>query len=313
VALHRAAGSTLWRLPLDWRQLEPEPGQYDFAQADAVYCATLGVGMRPLFHLTGAPAWAADEAIPCSGPCLHPPLPGHLDDLRAIAERVAIRYPEAAAIEAWNEPNLMQFWDRPEPARYVGVLRAIYTGVKDGNPRMPVLGGSLSSNHEDRPPARISLSTFLNGIYAAGGARYMDALSVHPYPVHSLDDPRERFTRSLEQVRSIVARREAPGARRLWITEVGASTVPSPISAPLSPEQQAETLLQIYERLASARDVEVVLFHTLVDPNQRVASPPGFGWVTAEGDGEFVPKPVYCAFAALLAEPLDCGEPVPMP
>jgi hypothetical protein len=312
-ALHRAAGSTIWRIPLDWRRLEPQPGEYDFGVGDAVYCAALGAGIKPLFHLTGAPAWAADETIPCNGPCLHPPLPSNLDELGAIAERVAIRYPEAAAIEAWNEPNLRQFWDRPDPERYFQVLRAIYTGVKNGNPRMPVLGGSLSNNQQNHPLGSLSLPTFLNAIYSAGAGRYMDAISFHPYPLHPLDDPRQHFSRTLAQVRATIAHHEAPGARRLWVTEVGAGTVASPISAQLTPDQQAELMLEIYTRLDAAADVDVAVFHTLVDPNERVASPPGFGWVTPTTDREFFPKPAYCAFAERLAEPLDCSEPVPLP
>jgi hypothetical protein len=313
VALHRAAGSTIWRVPLDWRRLEPRPGEYDFAVADSIYCAALGAGIRPLFHLTGAPGWAAGEAADCQGPCLHPPLPSRLGELRAIAERVAIRYPQAAAIEAWNEPNLRQFWDRPDPHRYVGVLRAIYTGVKNGNPRLPVLGGSLSNNQQNHPLGSLSLSGFLNAMYVAGAARYMDAISFHPYPIHPLADPREHFGLALAQVRSAIARRKSPGARRLWVTEVGAGIVPSPISAPLTAEEQAQLMREIYARLDAAEDVDVAVFHTLVEPNERVASPRGFGWVTPTTEGGFFPKPVYCSFAALLAERLDCDEPVPLP
>jgi polysaccharide biosynthesis protein PslG len=315
VSLHRVVGSQLWRVPLSWPAVEPQPAAYDFSAPDTTYCAALSAGIQPVFHITAAPDWAADLTAPCipEPGCLRPPLPAYLDELQTFAELVATRYPEAAAIEVWNEPNVSRFWDRPDPVRYTGVLRAVYTGIKNGNPGMPVLGGALANNGEDDPPRGLSLTTFLDRMYAAGAGRYMDGISLHPYPRLALGDPREAFSRSLSEVREVIASHEAPGARRLWITEVGTSGVQSPISAPLSLDQQTETMRGVYAALDAAPDVDAAVFHTLVDPNELVASPPGFGFVTEEEDGDFAPKPIYCELAALLAEPIDCDEPVPLP
>ncbi len=315
VALQRGAGSTLWRLPLSWSAAEPSPGEFDFAQTDPGYCAALEAGIQPVLVLSDSPGWAADTSRPCPDSCVRPPTPEHDADLQRFAEAAAIRYPDAAAIEAWNEPNLHQYWASPDPADYVDVLRAIYQGVKDGDPSMPVLGGGFSNQQADDPvTGNLSETTFLNGMYVAGAAQYMDALSVHPYPVYPLDDPRELFSPTMATVRSIAARYEGPEGPRLWVTELGAVTPPvGPTGFPFSPAQQAGTLLGIYQRLNRAPDVDAVIFHTLIEPTAAIPGPPGFGWVLPRDPADnFYPKPAYCAFANLLARPIDCGQPIPL-
>lgn len=299
VRLHRGSGSSIWRLPLDWGAVERAPGAFDFSEPDRIYCNALAAGIRPLFHLTGVPLWASDPPEACLAlPCVRPPAAEHLPALRRFAEIVAIRYPRLAAVEAWNEPNLRDFWPAPDPARYAELLEAIYTGVKNGDPTTAVIGGSLSSNPtDDGATGSLSLGTFLSGMAAAGAQEHMDALSVHPYPLTALDAPEERFTSALGQTRKFM--REAEGwPDRLWVTETGIATVPgSPFSSPVSEDEQARTLLAIHRRLSRSSDVDAVLFHTLVDPSALIPGGPGFGWVTDPAQG-LRPKPVYCAFSA---------------
>lgn len=298
--LHRAVGSTLIREPLDWGAVEPTPGEFDFSRPDATYCAALASGVRPLFHITGVPPWALDTALKhcAAAPCVAAPLDENLDEMQRFAELAAIRYPEVAAFEAWNEPNLTMFWPAPDPARYTEVLRVVYTGVKNGNPKTPVLGGSLSNNQIDSvTTGDISLATFLSGIVEAGAGAYMDALSIHVYPTRPLDDPRQVFDATLSQAREALS---LPGANlpdRLWVTEAGIPTLPgSPSSPGVAPEEQEETILGMYEELATSEDVDAVLFHTLVDPNTLVGGGLGWGWVGGP-ETNFAPKPVYCEFA----------------
>ena len=48
---------------------------------------------------------------------------------------VAQRYPEAAAIEIWNEPNVHWFWrPRPDPARYTELLVEALRGDQGRRP-----------------------------------------------------------------------------------------------------------------------------------------------------------------------------------
>ncbi len=285
--LQERAGSTLWRVAIDWRFAEPEPGETSLETHDAIYCEGLARGIRPVFHITGSPEWAAD-AGPCPVPsCLYPPREEALDELREFAELVARRYPEAAAIEAWNEPNLATFWAEPNPERYVEVLRAIFEGVKAADPSMPVLGGSLS-NTSRTDETRYDFGRFLEGMYEAGAGRYMDAVAFHPYPIAPLGAEGERFGETMNELRQV-----KNGAREVgepvWVTEVGL-----PVGAEVSPEEQARTLVGIYERLSRDPDVEAVIFHTLLESSGPAAGE-GFGWLVEEG-GEITPRPVYEAF-----------------
>lgn len=296
--LHRGAGSTLIRLPLDWGAVERAPGEVDFSRYDEIYCASLAAGVLPLFHLTGAPAWAADPALgACAGPpCVIPPARDRLGDWRDFAERVAIRYPRAAAIEIWNEPNLKDFWPTPDPWRYSELLATAYAGVKAGNPATPVLGGALAGNQRDVPGGSLSLTTFLQAMSAAGAGRYMDALSLHPYPTAPLGDPGELLTPVLAQAQAVAA--QSPRwPDRIWVTETGIPTAPAPsFSRVVSPEDQAAETVAILETLRRAGNVDAVLFHTLVDPNAAVPGGGGFGWLTDPARG-LAAKPVYCEFA----------------
>lgn len=298
--LHREVGSTIWRLPLDWGAVEANRGEFDFSSMDEIYCEAIDHGILPLVHLTGIPVWAAEPERPCAGiPCVQPPAAEHLPALAAFAERVAIRYPQLAAIEAWNEPNLQDFWPAPDPQAYVGLLAAIYTGAKAGDPNVPVLGGSVSAGLSDNPETgSLGLRTFFEGMAAAGGGHYMDAVSVHPYPTQPLGAPTESFTPAMAAARSI--RDGAPRwPDRIWVTETGIATLPgSSFSTPVSEAEQERTLTGIYAQLSQAGDVDAVLFHTLVDPGFEVPGGPGFGWVATPVEG-LTTKPVYCRFAEM--------------
>lgn len=289
--LYRRAGASLWRLPLDWGKVERERGTLDFSHYDEIYCAALAAGVRIDWHITGIPAWSAPLGA-CGEPCVRPPEDEHLRELRRFAEAAAIRYPRSAAFEAWNEPNLVSFWGgRPSPAAYVKVMEAIYAGVKDGDPEMPVLGGALSNNPTDEADGNVSLRTFLAAILELGAEDHMDGFSLHAYPIAPIGEEGDQFTAALATTRSLL------GADvRIWVTETGAPTEEGGFAPAMSEAGQAEAMTAIYDELAVAPDVDAVLFHTLVDPGPDVPGGPGFGFFD-EPTGDALPaaKPVACA------------------
>jgi hypothetical protein len=292
-ALQERIGATLWRVALDWRFAEPAPGELGLAAHDAIYCEALARGIRPIFHITGAPVWAADDSGECPVPsCIDPPADSALDELTGFAELVARRYPRLAAIEAWNEPNLAAFWTEPDPARYAGVLAAIDEGVDDSGTGVPVLGASLSNTARTSVAAgRYGFSEFLDGIYAAGAADHMDAVSFHPYPLEPVPSEGERFTTTMAELRRAIAR-NGDRERPVWITEVGL-----PVSAEISPAEQARSLRAIYDLFAADGDLDAILFHTLLDGPGASGPGTGFGWLEGGGVVEPVARPVYRSFA----------------
>ena len=229
-----------------------------------------------------------------------------MPQLVRFAEIAAVRYPRSAAFEAWNEPNLVGFWGGPpNPADYLPILEAIYTGTKNGNPEMPVLGGALSNNPTDVPNGNLSLRTYLDAIAAGGGLDRMDALAIHAYPLAAPGTPGEQFTVALETSRAVLAGHGAAGVR-IWVTEAGAPTEPGGPMPAVSPAEQGTILSDVYRALDRSPDVDTAIFHTLVDPPPAVPGGPGFGFFEMPVDEAVRAKPVVCRILEDTSSPAPC-------
>ena len=180
-ALTAAVGAHLQRVTFDWRVVEPRPGVYHFEQYDAIYKALLAHGIRPIFIPMFAPAWAAPQGRTCfflGGDCRYPPGPRMDGAWRNILTLLARRYPSSAGIEIWNEPNLRMFWQpRPDPGRYVQLLRSAWLAIKAVDPGMPVVSGGLS-NLQESDDGDISLPDYLGAMYSNDAQRWIDRKSV---------------------------------------------------------------------------------------------------------------------------------------
>src|SRR4051794_8768442 len=179
--LEHAAGAKVTRVPFDWRRAEPSRDHYRLASFDRIYGASLARGIRPLWVVALAPSWACERPARCRNERGWPPARREDREWRELVGLVARRYPRAAGVEIWNEPNLRAFWQpSPDPVRYAELLRSGYRAAKRANPDMPVAGGVVSN--VARPGRRgIAMSDFLHAMYRAGAKGYMDALSYHPY------------------------------------------------------------------------------------------------------------------------------------
>lgn len=283
--LAEGTGAGIYRFLLDWRAAEPQRDRYDFRMPDRVYRAMTRRGIRPLLLISWAPSWSWDRSVVCAGPdCRFPPGRQNDGQWRQFAALVAKRYPMAAGIEIWNEPNEVTSWMwQPDPERYLELLKGAYGAIKAANPSMTVISGGLT-NRDASGNDGLSLSDFAKRLFAGGGADYMDGIAVHPYvPADAL----ERLNASLDQLRSLRPR-ELP----LWVTEVGLTTSAGPLVA--SEQEQAAGDVQAYRTFHGQRDVKAVLIHTLIDPYDDPAKPnSGFGVVR----GDLTEKPAYCALA----------------
>lgn len=303
--LNARAGANVVRLTFDWRFAEPRRDDYRFGLYDDIYRESLARGVRPLFIILFAPSWALDSATPCNqwaSDCRLPPARSNDGELAEVAARLAGRYPRAAGIEVWNEPNQSHFWKSgPDPARYAEMLRAVYPAVKAVDPDMPVAGASLSDNPDRRfgiPPG-----PYLRGLYEAGAKGSMDAISFHPYShVPGLLD------QTFAEVRALRAE-FGDTATPLWVTETGLTTSGQDSDWPstwLTTEaEQATRLVDLYRKLAAMPDVEAVMIHTLVEPKgDKLTSPYlGFGVL----DPDLNPKPAYCALALERGQANPCS------
>ena len=302
--LNARVGANVVRLTFDWRFAEPQKDDYRFGLYDDIYRESLARGVRPLFIVLFAPSWALDPSTPCNqwaADCRLPPSRANDPELAQVAALLADRYPQAAGIEVWNEPNQNHFWKSgPDPARYAEMLRAVYPAVKAVDPAMPVAGASLSDNPDGRfgiPPRE-----YLRALYQAGVKGNMDAISIHPYShVPGLLDKTFADVRATRQA---YGDSETP----LWVTETGVTTSGQNSDWPdiwlSTPAEQATKLVALYRKLSAMPDVEALMIHTLVEPRGDVLTNPylGFGVL----DPELEPKPAYCALALERGRPDPC-------
>jgi polysaccharide biosynthesis protein PslG len=186
IALAHALHAKVVRVELPWSELEPlGPNQIDpsvLAVSDRLMSDAAAAGIRVITLVESTPCWASSAPASllkaCSpgaanGAASWPPRdPG---TYAAFVAYLAQRYASGlAAIEIWNEPDQAneQYFAGPEkPQRYAAILRAAYPAIKQVNPRVPVLAGSLVGSN----------GVFLRALYAAGIKGFYDGLSVHFY------------------------------------------------------------------------------------------------------------------------------------
>jgi hypothetical protein len=272
------------RVQIRWAHIEPSPGDYRFATYDRIYSADLARGVKPLFILAFAPTWAnGGVCLDTVSNCHAAPTRNHYDDFARTAAAIAARYPRAAGIEIWNEPNTPYFWrPGPDPAGYAALLAASYNAIKAVAPSMRVTGGATASGGLSW--GKIRDTDFLTAMYRSASGVKLDAISMHAYPDPGADVAANRV-RAMMEVRDRLGDPSTP----IWVTETGVSTTGT---TGVSESSQAATLVDLTKKLGAIPDVKMVLFHTLVEPPRGVSNPDtGFG-IVRQG---LKPKRAFCA------------------
>ena len=311
-----ARAGNVHRYTVDWRNVEPAPGVRRWEPYDRIYREALAHGLHPLPILLNAPPWAKGRGGACSPVepfCLSPPdrTPAAMAAWRAFAAEAARRWPEAVALEVWNEPNLRSFWTTaagPDPDYFGDVLCHAYAAIKAERHDVVVLLGGLANPVTDPARGTISERDFLAALYRHGAARVCnDALSLHPYPAQRHPDPpRSNFLAHLDQARAVMAAHGDAG-RRIWITEFGYfAGRPAPAAdeqaAQVDEGRQAHWLACAYRMAAAMPDVDAFLVHTLFDPGTDAGNREhtfGVNRHPALGGG---PKPAHDALVALFRD-----------
>jgi polysaccharide biosynthesis protein PslG len=292
VGLAGAGGARLLRFPADWGSVQASgPGNWDWSLIDQIHARAAASGIRLIFEAYGSPCWA-HPSLGCPGPFGgSPPDPAHLERWGAFVATAARRYPDLAAIEVWNEPNLRPFWSiAPDPERYVGLLTAARRALAGVPSRPPLLFGGLAGETLDRP-GLIPYQRFLSRALDAGAAGNFDALAIHPY-ARPFDRPDylAETRRLLGAARLILARRGL-GRTPIWATEIGFSTAGSDA---VSADEQANRLTRVWQLLKRAPRVEAAVVHRFFD-QPGGGTEAGWGVVGVSG----MPKPAFHSLAGL--------------
>jgi polysaccharide biosynthesis protein PslG len=271
-----ATGVVWGRNDLWWGQIEPEPDVWDWRKCDSVVDRFVEHGIELLAILSYGSAWDDGDA-----PADERMLDEWLDYVRHIVARYGDR---VSHWEVWNEPNLAEFWHpQPDLDAYIAMLRETHTAIKEVRPEAQVIGVCTSGVPLD----------FIRPILDAGGAQWMDALSVHPYQVQPPTEWSERIPHG--QLRMLREELDARGHTDLpiWITEEGWPTV-----GRLDYRTQAEHLVKFFVQMLASDLVERVYWFNLTDWGEPGDSAGGhFGLVEID----HTPKPSFAAFNNLIA------------
>lgn len=264
----KAANVTSVRMDFSWSVVEWAEGTYDWSSTDSMVQAVAEHGMTALAMVYDTPTWLSGSSNPHTVPADAAQIQQFATFAAAAAQRYGGVIPEW---EVWNEQNIPRFWSVPDAAAYTALLKATYTAIKAVAPEATVIAGGLSPD-----PSGISSLEFVEGIYAAGGKGYFDALNYHLYGFPNLPtiDP----VAAIREV--MVANGDAE--KKIWITEAGAPTGTGTYA--VSEQFQADTIQAILELAAAHNYVGPVYLYTITDTGTDLSDPEAnFGLITQDG------------------------------
>jgi len=300
IAGARALHAKIVRTNVPWSVLEPAgSGQIDprtLAFTDRLVNDVAADGIRVIMSVDSSPCWASSAPAPLIRQCIlrgssqanawPPRTPA---DFAAFVAYLAQRYgTHLAAIEVWNEPdqaNQLYFAGPNKPQRYAAILRAAYPAIKQANPNVPVLAGSLVGAN----------GVFLRALYAAGIKGYYDGLAVHFY------------TLTLASLRSIHEVQLANGdTKPLWLDEFGwSSCYPrqkiQQEQACVTKQIQATNMANTIRALAHTAYIAAAVLYKLQDSPQEE-----FGVLSTSG----ARKPAFTALSHVFATPFGRVNPI---
>ena len=268
------AGIAWIRDEVYWSQVEKRKGVFDFPpEYDDYLAAAQDRGIHVLLILDfGNPLYSAAEK---TGPASE----AEREAFARYCAQVVRRYGPYGVrhFEIWNEPNASTFWKpQPNPENYARLLETAYRSCKDVDPDSVVLGCSTAGTDIE----------FIRRVLAAGGGRFMDAVSFHPYCQPAA--PEDRLLADISRLKALVP--EKP----LWITEFG---YPSYAGASgVNEEVQANYLVRAFLLAASSPAVERMFWYDLQNDGEDPAEGEfNFGLVRMDK----TLKPSYRAFATM--------------
>jgi polysaccharide biosynthesis protein PslG len=281
------------RVEVPWSTLEPSGPKIDataLTGMDRLVAAASAVGIRVIVIADSTPCWASSAPASLLHRC-NPHLAGranawpprHAAEYASFVAFLAQRYgTKLAAIEVWNEPdqiNQLYFAGPHKAVRYATILKAAYRAIKQADPQVTVLAGSIVGSN----------GVFLRALYAAGIKGYYDGLAVHYY------------TLVLDAVRSIHQVQLANGdSAPLWLDEFGwSSCYPKhrieQEQACVTPAVQARNISDVLRSLARTPYVAAEVVYDLQDDAREQ-----FGVLSTRG----ARKPSFAALSRATAAPL---------
>lgn len=229
LALMRAAHLHWVRQWFRWDQIEPEPGEFDWAQTDAIVEAFADdPQLKIVAVLVNTPQWARSEFSP-DDPTAPPADPATYG---AFAAAFAARYADVIDVyQIWDEPNLKDMWGGldPRPVEYAAMLQAAYSAIHTADDSATVLAAALAPTTETGP-RNISDMRYLHDLYSFNARDFSDGFAAKPYGFNT--SPEDRIVRedTLNFSRVVALReemtRQEDEQTPLWISNWGWNSLP---------------------------------------------------------------------------------------
>lgn len=289
----KATGAKWFRVGVQWSEVEQVRGEPRWSNVDKTLQLALERGLRPIVMVGYTPEWA--RPVLCSSRFCPPANPA---DFAKFVRMVVKRYAPfgVKTYEIWNEPNIANYWrPAPDPAAYTSLLRAAASAARSVDPTVTIVSAGLSPAANDRT-SKITPSTFVSQMYAAGAGGSFDGLGMHPYalPVSPLHPRSWNAFYTLPDLYEImVAHGDAD--KKIWMTEFAYATGNSQLS--VTTYEQATYLAEAYGALMDAPWAGPLLWFNFRDRGQDPSDPEqNFGLVTWTG----FPKPAHAAFVDMM-------------
>ena len=218
----------LWDAGVTWRELEPQPGVYDFARLDEAVERAHANHSEVMLVLAGTPAWAA--ANPHRASWVDPPrVAAYQSFVRTVMQRYRSFDPDhdghgyrgIADYQVWNEPNIKTYWTGTLP-QMAGLVRAAWQVRQRVDKGAQLIAPSMVTRlgYELRGVRRFySLRVAHKPVW-----KYVDATTFSLYPVDVLPGGRaagpEDMMTLVRKVRATLHRDHVPAHLPMWDSEI---------------------------------------------------------------------------------------------
>lgn len=140
------------------------------------------------------------------------------------------------AVMIWNEPNNLSHWDfhaDPDWKLFADMVVRAAAAVREVNPGLPIVLGGIS-------PIDVN---FIQLMKSQGVLDAVDVVALHGFPLDWNHWQLNEWPAKLDEVRAVA------GGKRIWVSEVGASSFGAEEVQAFGLERMAELLMQRAERV----------------------------------------------------------------
>jgi hypothetical protein len=269
-----------------WWRVEPEQGEWTWAEADEDLDMALSYGFTYVGYLGRPAEWARLDGS--EGENDHP---RDMDQFRTYVRAVVQRYGfgdggkrQIRYWEVGNEPNNNDYY-RSDPRQYLDLLMAAYEAVKAVDPDAKVILGGLGGvGLNDSNP-------FEEYIFENGASHYFDIFNFHAYGSTRYVGGDYNFVQTITLAKEL-AETYGFDDKPMWLTETGSNSDSDGDfeSDPSGEERQADDLRFRYST-ALDHGIDKVFWFKHRDPGSD-------NWWGTIGmlHNDLEPKPAYSAY-----------------